>query len=47
LTEENFEMIDVGKMKYEKKLAIVYNPAAGKKKSIKNKISKRLKENNI
>ena len=47
LTEENFEMIDVGKIKYAKKIAIIYNPEAGKKKSIKDKISKRLQENGI
>lgn len=40
-------MIDVGKIKYAKKLAIIYNPEAGKKNSIKDKISKRLIENNI
>jgi diacylglycerol kinase (ATP) len=40
-------MIDVGKIKYAKKLAIIYNPEAGKKNSIKDKISKRLVENNI
>ena len=34
-------MIDVGKIKYAKKLAIIYNPQAGKKNSIKDKISKK------
>ena len=47
LTEENFEMIDVGKITYAKKLAIIYNPVSGKKNSIKEKIVKRLQENKI
>jgi len=40
-------MIDVGKIKYEKKIAIIYNPKAGRKNSIKEKICKRLTENKI
>jgi len=40
-------MIDVGKIKYSKKLAIIYNPAAGKKNTIKDKIRKKLIANNI
>ena len=28
---DNFEMIDVGKMTYDKKLAIIINPVSGRK----------------
>ena len=40
-------MIDVGKIKYEKKLAIIYNPEAGRRVSIKNKISDKLNKAGI
>ena len=34
ITEENFQMIDVGQISYDKKIAIILNPGAGKKTSL-------------
>lgn len=36
------EKIQIGKAVYSKKLAIIYNPRAGKRKNIKDLIEKRL-----
>lgn len=40
ITEDNFEMIDVGKCKYEKPVVIIYNPFAGKRNDKKQEIAK-------
>jgi len=40
-------MIDVGQIIYDKKIAIVYNPNAGRKVEYKSRISEKLNEFNI
>lgn len=47
VTPENFELIDVAKTKYDKKILVIYNPKAGKSNDRTEEIGQKLKENNI
>ena len=44
VTEENFEMISVGKVDYDKKVIVIYNPNSGKGMDVKPKIKSMLNQ---
>ena len=47
VTPMNFDLIDLKKAKYEKKIFIIYNPNAGQKFDRKSEISEKLTKNGI
>ena len=47
ITPDNFELIDFGRVKYDKKVAIVYNPVSGVKYNYRDLIKNKLNQNHI
>ena len=42
ITEDNFDLIDIGQVNYDKKIALIYNPASGKKSDKREQITEAL-----
>jgi hypothetical protein len=47
ISADNFEMIDVGQVSYEKPLVFIYNPNSGKKVDRRDQIAKKMAEHGL